>query len=390
KLISQPKSARSSTTRKNTRLTTGGKIGNATITGGAAISPDGKWVAFRGEEQEKYFLWVEQVSTKTVRPLVQTTEGGFGTSFSADSEFVYYSLFDQGHPKGTLLQIPILGGTPRRILDDIDSAAVFSRDGKRLAFIRLDNATGKSTLMVANADGSDQKEVASRQRPESFPSEGPSWSPDGKRIATGVNKLNSTGTVIEVPVDGGPEKSLTSQKWPHVFRVAWLSDGSGLVVTAYPTEAATGTQLWFIAQPSGDVSQITNDLGGYGSVSLGVTADNNTLVTVQEDWSTQIFAVTPSEATGRATRLTTGKYDGAAGSYVSRDGKIVYGSRTGENIDLWIANADGTDSRPLTTDAFIEFGPGFSPDGRYVVFASNRAGNSNLWRIDADGNNLKQ
>src|SRR5262249_43229362 len=215
-----------------------------------------KWVAFRGEEQEKYFLWVEQVSTKTVRPLVQTTEGGFGTSFSADSEFVYYSLFDQGHPKGTLLQIPILGGTPRRILDDIDSAAVFSRDGKRLAFVRLDKATGKSTLMVANADGSDQKEVASRQRPESFPSEGPSWSPDGKRIATGVNKLNSTGTVIEVPVDGGPEKSLTSQKWPHVFRVAWLSDGSGLVVTAYPTEAATGTQLWFIAQPSGDVSQI--------------------------------------------------------------------------------------------------------------------------------------
>src|SRR5262249_5638562 len=60
------------------------------------------------------------------------------------------------------------------------------------------------------------------------------------------------------------------------------------------------------------------------------------------------------------------------------------------NIDLWIANPDGSDSRQLTADAFIEQLPVFSADGRYIVFVSNRAGDWNLWRIDADGNNLKQ
>src|SRR5262249_36144899 len=45
KMVGQRKSVSSASTMKITRLTTGGKIGNATITGGAAISSDGKWVA---------------------------------------------------------------------------------------------------------------------------------------------------------------------------------------------------------------------------------------------------------------------------------------------------------------------------------------------------------
>jgi TolB protein len=44
----------------------------------------------------------------------------------------------------------------------------------------------------------------------------------------------------------------------------------------------------------------------------------------------------------------------------------------------------------LTNDAFIDQQASVSPDGRYVVFQSNRSGNRNIWRIDADGNNPKQ
>jgi TolB protein len=68
----------------------------------------------------------------------------------------------------------------------------------------------------------------------------------------------------------------------------------------------------------------------------------------------------------------------------------VYATRTGENWDLWIANPDGSESRQLTADAFIDQQPTVSSDGRYVVFQSNRSGNRNLWRIDVDGSNPKQ
>jgi Tol biopolymer transport system component len=72
------------------------------------------------------------------------------------------------------------------------------------------------------------------------------------------------------------------------------------------------------------------------------------------------------------------------------DGKIVYASRTGENWDIWMSNADGSDAKQLTTDAFIDHEPSGSADGRYVVFQSNRAGGRNIWRVDPDGSNLKQ
>jgi TolB protein len=72
------------------------------------------------------------------------------------------------------------------------------------------------------------------------------------------------------------------------------------------------------------------------------------------------------------------------------DGKLVYASRTGESWDIWISERDGSQSKQLTADAFIDQQPTVSVDGRYIVFQSNRAGARNLWRMDVDGTNLKQ
>jgi Tol biopolymer transport system component len=58
--------------------------------------------------------------------------------------------------------------------------------------------------------------------------------------------------------------------------------------------------------------------------------------------------------------------------------------------DLWIMDQDGTNERQLTADASWEAYPMFSPDGRYLVFNSDRIGTSHIWRMDADGSNPKQ
>ena len=53
-------------------------------------------------------------------------------------------------------------------------------------------------------------------------------------------------------------------------------------------------------------------------------------------------------------------------------------------------NADGSDQRQLTDGAYEDQGAHVSHDGRYIVFTSNRTGTQHIYRMDIDGNNLKQ
>jgi serine/threonine protein kinase/Tol biopolymer transport system component len=372
------------------RLTTGGKIGSALIKGYTSISPDGKYVVFRTTEGGRDSLVGRQVLTGSVVRIVSDVEGKIGgTTFSRDGEFIYYSLFDKDNPLGVLYQVAALGGTPRRVIGGVTSPVTFSPDNKQLAFVRA-SAT-ESDLLVAGLDGSGERKIASRKLPDYFSlAGGPAWSPDGKTIACGAGTFsgNLSGTIIEVPVAGGPEKPITSQNWVSVSRALWLSDGSGLIVLAVPELISAGTQIWYVSYPDGETRRITNDLNGYGTSSLGLTADSKTLVTVQADKSAQIWAMGPGEDESRAKQITSGKYDGDSIA-LAPDGGILY-TTVGEHSDIWIVRADGAENKQLTADAYTEELGCVSLDGRYVVFSSNRSGNFNLWRMELNGNNPKQ
>ncbi|KGO53636.1 WD40-like Beta Propeller [Penicillium expansum] len=59
--------------------------------------------------------------------------------------------------------------------------------------------------------------------------------------------------------------------------------------------------------------------------------------------------------------------------------------------ELYIANADGTNERPLLTDPGYEYHAEFSPDGEWIGFTSERNGdgNSDIWRVRPDGSDLQ-
>src|SRR6185369_14154141 len=180
----------------------------------------------------------------------------------------------------TLYRVPVLGGTPTKVLDRVFSAVAFSPNGKQFAFVQNDTA-----LVVANTDGSGEpRTIAVLQKPNGFSSSGPSWSPDGKRIASGMFNASGAGysTVVEVPADGGEPRPIGSEKWASVGRLLWLADGSGLIMTAQPEFSSIGTQVWFLPYSGGPARRITNDLNGYGEVSLGLTADSETIATIQQ------------------------------------------------------------------------------------------------------------
>ena len=313
-----------------------------------------------------------------------------GTTISNDSELVYYVGMIRGNPSGTLYQIPILGGTPRKVIDRVRSSVCFSPDGSQFAFIREDEQQA-SSLVIANTNGSGERTLAVRKGNDWFAPEGPGWSPDGQFVANGVG--TDTGgthmTVVAYSVADGSEKQLTAHKWRgEVRRVSWSKDGSGLVLPVL--ESAQGTQLWFISQPDGAVRRITNDLNGYGSVSFGVSADSKTIVTVQSKPSYQIWTTALGEPSQQAVQVTHGDNDGMAGLDWTPDGQIVYFTNTGETTDLLKVNADGTNARTLAEDPKGPLNPSVSPDGKFVYFGSPRSGLPHIWRANADGTDLKQ
>jgi len=380
---SDRKSSRPSNMRI-TRLTANGKTENA------AISPDGKTVVYVLKEGPQKSLWIRQVATSSNVQIVPPSEANIGReTFSPDGNYIYYQAFDKQNPQGILLQVAAFGGVPRKVLSNIASVIGFSPDGSRFAFIRNDNAaTGEDQLMIANADGSNERKLAARKGDSFFASSGLSWSPDGKLIASpaGAYAGGFHLTVVTVNVDTGEQKEITTKKFIDIGRVSWLSDGSGVLVNAMET-GANQNQMWMVPYPTGEAQLITHDLNEYGGATL--TADSRSMVTVQFDLTSNVW-VAPVNDLNHGKQITTGKLDGDRGVTWTPDGRIVYSSIAGGNVDLWIMNADGTNQKQLTSDAAMDYAPYVSPDGRYIFFGSMRGSLPGVWRMDIDGNNLKQ
>lgn len=85
-------------------------------------------------------------------------------------------------PIQTLYQVPVLGGPPRKLLDEIDSAVTFAPDGKRLAFVRKSLGAREDVLIIADTNGTELQRLAVRKGVEFFSTTGLAWSPDGKTI----------------------------------------------------------------------------------------------------------------------------------------------------------------------------------------------------------------
>jgi serine/threonine protein kinase len=371
------------------------KIARVTSTGTAdkaAISPDGKYLVHVASESGQQSLRVRQVNTNSDVEIVPPSDVKYaGLTFSRDGDFIYYVAAEKNSFTSNLYQIPVLGGNERRLISNVSSAVTFSPDGQKLAFIRNLPDAGEDALMIADAHGGGERKLTVRKLPNFF--RFVAWSPDGKTIACSAGSFvpSYTTYVVEVALESGREKQIGTQSWRFMGQLAWIGNGSALILAASEQESGSfdAEQIWYVSYPEGEARRITNDLNNYTGVSL--TSDSNRLVTVQSETSANVWIV-PNGDSNRATRTTTGsgKIDGRYGLASTPEGKIVYASKASGNLDLWMMNGDGTNQRQLTENSRINNHPAVSPDGRYIVFASDRAGAPNIWRTDIDGSNARQ
>jgi len=371
---------------KVTQITNSGKVIDATI------SPDGNLIVYSLSDAGKQSIWIRQVRTANDKMIVPPAPIGlFGITVSRDGNELYYAV-KQNLDRGTLYRIPILGGSPAKLLEGIDGPVSFSPDGKRMVLVRGNYPNeGESALIIVNADGTGEQVLAKRSRPEAFAPiffTGPSWSPDGEWIATAVSKVASPSRVLAFRVKDGKEQDLTKLSGPFIGRVEWLPDMSGLLIIAGPNAATS--QLWLQSYPNGDVRQITNDLNQHRAI--GLTTDARRLVTVVATGLVNIW-VAPEGDAKRAVQMPVGNlgFFSSLGNNLTwtPDGRVIFATTESNTIDLWIMDADGGNRKQITANAGLNTNPVVTPDGRYLVFSSTRGGVKHIWRADIDGSNPK-
>ncbi len=370
---------------KITRLTNSGKVNQA------AVSPDGRYIIYAQTDAGKMSIWMRQTATTSNVQVVPPSEVQYyKLLFSHDGNFIYVLKAEKEGELSHLYVMPALGGSMRKLLHNIGDFTL-SPDGSRIGFIRYTVGDATFELKIADMSGANEQAIGQRKAPQSF--EAIAWAPDGKTIACACVD-GTTLSLVSMPVEGGPGKTISTYKWNTITSMEWLQDGSGLVVVPRDLISSSGAQIWQIMHPSGETRRITNDVNNYTSISL--TADSKSLVTTEIESNSSIWLL-PANGSGKAgwntdqaKEVSSGKDDGSGGMSFAPDGQVIYASIASGSSQIWIMNPDGGNPRQLTSGDVPAAAPVVTMDGKYIVYMRPAQGAFDIWRMNIDGTNPLQ
>ena len=356
-----------------TKLTDSGNAADA------AISPDGREIVYVLVNGEKQSLWVRNVATKSdVQVLAPAAIVFAGVNFSRDGDYIYFEHAGNGADSSDLYVMPVLGGTPRQLIRNVNTSISFSPDGKQFSFLRGGASSGRVQVCIANADGTGERLLAALP-PGPFYA-GTAWSPDGKTIvASSVQFGKEIKWVLSaVGVEDGHVSDLYSSG-EDIGKPVWMPDRDSLLVPISPV-TQNSRQLWIISYPGGERRRFTNDLANYGR-SIDLTRDGRTLVAIQETRISHIWTAPQGQA-DQAKQLSSGETEDERVASL-QNGKLLIRAA---NTDLVLMNSDGSQRTPLVADA-KNVGSYSSCADRYVVFDSLPGSQVTVMRTEADGSN---
>jgi serine/threonine protein kinase len=363
-------------------------ITKVTETGKAAlvaISPDGKYILNVVREAGQESLWLRNLPTNSDTQVIPPADVNYARlRFSPDGNYIYFTRNEPGSTElNSLYRAPVLGGTPRRIVTDIDSNITFSPDGRQIAYFRFnDPEAGKELLLLLPVAGGDEKILYSG--PVSGGLQDPAWSPDGKTIVCMVLQPGGAFSgLVTIDLASGKRKLFFTSDASIVQRPVWMPDQRGLLA-----QSTFGrNQIVFVSYPDGKFHNVTRDTNNYSEPSLA--ADGHTLVSVLSQSHYNLFVMPAASLSNGEVRQVTSGAPIFNFSWTP-DSQLVMDSSSG----LGLLNPESGNKTQLVeqTGTFIDT-PSACAGGRYVVFTSaigkgNRA--LNIWRTDASGGNLKQ
>ncbi len=312
--------------------------------GMAAISPDGRYVAYTAAAGG-WSVRLQQIASGSDIELARGDVWNvvFGSvAFTPDGEYVRYVRGGGGAAR-TLWEVPVLGGAPRRLVDGILVGPIYSPDGDRVAFVPGTDFTERWRRLdvVSLADGS-------RRTVLEFPEGGSeiedgAWSPDGSRLALGVT--GSDVNLVLLSLESGATEVAPGGRFATVGGICWSPDGDQLIVLGHP--GPSQRQIWGVDLRSRSRRLLVPDVHSYQSCSM--TADGRLLATVREQTHAQIWIVPLDDPdAARPVPTTTGRSDGVSRvAWVDAE-TLAYGGPDRDSWNLWQVAANGGTSIRLT------------------------------------------
>ncbi len=356
----------------------------------AAISPDGKFVVSVIDDKGRSSLWLRNVATGSDTQVLAPDPAGIrNPAFSVDTNYIFYrKATDATQNSWDLYRMPVLGGSPQRLVGDVDHGPALSPDGKRMAYIRgNDPEVGKYRILSANLDGADERVLLISPLPDS---DALSWSPDGKSIAYISSADGNAPRQISVyDIASAKVAPLTALPEKNFFDLAWAPDGRGLLVDYRDrTSGSTQHQIGFLSYPDGRFQPLTSDIHGYRT--LAISADGKVMVSIQQQESDSVH-VQPMVGNGSPVQVS-GLPNQATVNGVSWDsrGNLIVSIRTA----MLRLSPDGSQQATLVSDPSAIMGsPSECRNGGPILFIwylREGKASENIWRVDADGSHPKQ
>lgn len=350
----------------------------------ARISPDARYLAYVSNQHGKFSLRVRQIAINSAVQVIPPGNNAISDiAFTPDGNFLDYTISANGEASAKLYQVPVLGGTPRRLLDSSNGPVTFSPDGSSMAYTSLDLSTNEIALMISKIDGTGARKLATH--PATFQYGFFNilrWSPGGKFIVAHVTDPTEpnglSGTLVKVDVATGAQEPMPGRHWRLVHDFVWLPDESGLILAAQD-KTAVPAQIWTLSYPGGVVRRISNDISDYLSIAL--SADAHTIAAVQRNLTSDIWTA-PASNPDAGRQITFGRTEGTNDFTIMPDNHIVYTANHAGNWDLFISDFDGANARQLSFDNRYHTSPSACEDGRTVIFGSNSALGDRVWKID--------
>jgi Tol biopolymer transport system component len=349
----------------------------------AAISPDGRFVAFVSDHDGPFDVWLTQVGTGRLINLTQGKAGPLpgplrNVGFSGDGSQIWIGGGDVGQ---RLRLMPLTGGTPRNFLGEKTANLAWSPDGERIVYHTFG---GGDPMFVTDRNGANARQIFV-DRP-GIHNHFPTWSPDGRWIyfVHGTPDTKDMDLWRIDPSGGNPERLTqrnTDVAYPTlvgnstVFYVARDGDGSGPWLWAFDVRsrdsrrASIGLEQYTSVEASADgrklVATISNPVAGLWTVPI--------LDRIAEERDVKPFTV-PN------VRALAPRFGGSSLFYLSSlgAGDGLWRFRNGEATEIW----KGADGALLET-------PSVSPDGSRVAIALRRSGKDQLHVLSADGAELQ-
>jgi eukaryotic-like serine/threonine-protein kinase len=355
----------------------------------AAVSPDGKYiVTLMLDDLGRYSLWLRNVPTNSNTQVQSPADVYYyyGLTFSNDGNYFYFIRTDPGNPALRFLyRAPLLGGTPQKLLSDIDSPITFSPDGSKLAFLRYDNPEpGKYQLIIHSIEGGDDKVLASGPRSQELI--WPAWSPDGKTILCDEVHEGNLQLLKAVDVATG-QQTMIGDKAQFFSAAHWMPDGHGLVgLTTSAASNYTLSQIVYASYPDGKITPITHDTNTYNGLSLAASGRLMAAILSESRWNLDVIPTTKPASMAQQIAST----DAFTNFTWTKDNQLIDDQRNGLHL---INPATGAKTAIMTEEGSPSGNPAACRNGQYILFdmsLHSGSAKTNIWRMDAGGGNLKQ